>query len=95
MSHFACLHCHKGRAEADHRFCLVELFKTNSIQGLKDWEKQGEYHGFELLRASPTFKAAACIQSVWRMFVARRKYRMRNVTIRKGRIRARIPREIT
>jgi hypothetical protein len=24
--------------EADHRWCLVELFKTNKIQKVSDWE---------------------------------------------------------
>jgi hypothetical protein len=27
-----------GAANADHRWCLVELFKTNRIQSVADWE---------------------------------------------------------
>ena len=93
MAAFACIHCNAPKGVTDHRWCLVHLFKTKIIQSVKDWEQQSEQNGFMRMRATPEFKAAASIQSVWRMFVARRVYRARNVTVRKGRVRARIPRE--
>ena len=95
MSHFACIECNANLGEVDHRWCLVRLFKTNAIKSVKEWEEKSQYNGYLRAREKPDYKAAACIQSVWRMFVARRRYRMRNVTIRKGRIRARIPRGFT
>lgn len=33
-----CVHCGKGASE-DHRWCLVELFKTNKIKTVKEWEE--------------------------------------------------------
>ena len=93
MAHFACIHCNAGKTETDHRWCLVSLFKTKTIQSVKHWEQQSESNGYLRMRETPEFKSAQCIQSVWRMFVARRAYRARNVTVRKRRIRARIPKE--
>lgn len=33
---FCCIHCHKGVGE-DHRWCLIELFKTNRVKTVREW----------------------------------------------------------
>lgn len=33
-----CPVCSKKVGDADHRWCLIELFKTNRIQSVRDWE---------------------------------------------------------
>ena len=74
---FICTGCKKGLGE-DHRWCLVELFKTNKIRSVKEWEAQGK-----LLVAR-----ISLFQAFWR-----ERQAMRPKTIKKGRIRARIPKE--
>lgn len=39
MDNICCIHCHKGSGE-DHRWCLVELFKTNKIKTVAEWQEQ-------------------------------------------------------
>jgi hypothetical protein len=34
-----CPICKRPRDAPDHRWCLVELFKTNKIQSVADWEE--------------------------------------------------------
>ena len=33
-----CPVCNLPKGEADHRMCLLTLFKTNAIKSVKDWE---------------------------------------------------------
>lgn len=33
-----CPICYHNPGEADHRLCLVELFRNNTIQSVKEWE---------------------------------------------------------
>jgi hypothetical protein len=38
-----CPVCNQSPASgADHRWCLVELFKTNRIQSVTDWEEMSK-----------------------------------------------------
>lgn len=39
VSIMPCPVCSQNIGEADHRLCLVELFRNNTIQSVKDWER--------------------------------------------------------
>ncbi len=94
MSIPICPCCTKAKTE-DHRWCLVDLFSTNAIQDVQDWERMCDEHGWKVFSTSPEFKNAIKIQSFYRGRKVRRIYlaNKKPKTVVKRRIRARVMKE--
>lgn len=91
MDPLCCIHC-RARDDVDHRWCLIELFKTNKIKSVREWQEQSHLLALTL---SPKWQTAIKVQSLWRMFVKRRAYLLQRKprTLVKGRVRIRVAKE--
>jgi hypothetical protein len=49
-------------SNADHRYCVLELFKTNKIKSVKEWEKMSIVRRRICVKVSETLKETPCVE---------------------------------